>query len=187
MDKNVGKKLSAANFSGWICTTTCIVDSHAALRAVRVHLFKLIRSERWLCLWSSLIGRLLTVLKVRRWSSGGLILHFLQPHEPLSTGWQFTETGLLVAAGGVVYVSSSLLGKGYLPSLVPLHCWLLSGNLVGPLLLTPSKKGGVVARRSPGRLQTHKRLCFICGSLVVVCHLKARTDRLLYLLCQILA
>ena len=39
-------------------------------------------------------------------------------------------------------VSSSLLGKGYLPSLVPLHCWLLSGNLVGPLLLTPSKKGG---------------------------------------------
>ena len=38
-------------------------------------------------------------------------------------------------------VSSSLLGKGYLPSLVPLHCWLLSGNLVGPLLLTPSIKG----------------------------------------------
>ena len=36
---------------------------------------------------------------------------------------------------------SSMLGKGYLPSLVPLHCWLLLGNNVGPLLLTPSKGG----------------------------------------------
>ena len=44
-----------------------------------------------------------------------------------------------MAAGGAV--SSSLLGKGYLPSLVPLHCWLLSGNLVGPSFLTTSKGG----------------------------------------------
>ena len=48
-------------------------------------------------------------------------------------------------------VSSSLLGKGYLPSLVPLHCLLFSGNLFGPLFLTPSKKGGgpTVPRETP--------------------------------------
>ena len=46
------------------------------LRAVRVYLFKLTRSERWLSLWSSYIGRLRKAHGLR-------------------------ETGPLVAAGGV--------------------------------------------------------------------------------------
>ena len=60
------------------------------------------------------------------------LLHFLQPQGPL---FRLTFYGNRSASGsrrcGVSYI---LLGKGYLPSLVPL---LLSGNLVGPF-----KKGG---------------------------------------------
>ena len=67
-------------------------------------------------------------------------LNFLQPQGPLS---RLTVYGNRSASGSRRSgVSSSLLGKGYLPSLVPSHCCLLSGNLVGQLLLTPSKRGG---------------------------------------------
>ena len=147
------------------------------LRAVRVHLFKLTRSERWLLLWRSWIGvdgveGMAPLLP----STSGVSAHRLIVYGNRSASCS-RRSG----------VSSSLLGKRYLPSLVPLHCWLLSLNLVGSLLLTPSKKGGVEARRSPGRLQSHKGLGFICGSLVVVCRLGARTDRLPSLLCRILA
>ena len=34
MDNNVGKDLSAGNFSGWICTA--IVDSHAAFKSASI-------------------------------------------------------------------------------------------------------------------------------------------------------
>ena len=109
------------------------------LRALRVPLFKLTRSERWLRLWSSSIGRLLTVLK----DEDGPVE---APSLPSTLGTSvhgLTVYGNRSASGSRRSgVSSSLLCKGYLPCLVSLHCWVLSGNLVGPLLLTPSKKGG---------------------------------------------
>ena len=70
-----------------------------------------------------------------------------QPQGPLSTSSQFTENR--TASGSRSGVSSSLLGNCYLPFIAVLHCWLLSGNLVGPLeetlLACPLGGGGLVS------------------------------------------
>ena len=74
---NAGKELSAATISRWICTT--IVDSHAAMQngksfsgSVKAHKVRAVATS--LQLFNKV--DLQTVMKARRWSSGGTVTSF---------------------------------------------------------------------------------------------------------------
>ena len=76
-DNNAGKKLSASTISRWICTT--IVDSHAAIQNSR-NLSGSVKAHevRAVAISLQLLDKvdLHSVMKARRWSSGGTFTSF---------------------------------------------------------------------------------------------------------------
>ena len=106
-DNNARKELSAATISRWICTT--IVDSHAAMKnseslSGSVKALKVRAVATSLQLFNKV--DLQTVIKARRWSSGGTFSSFylrdLCPHSD-----RLCRAGPVVAAGNIVVISSS--------------------------------------------------------------------------------
>ena len=85
-DNNVGKELSAASISQWICTT--IVDSHASLQSSENIPWK-VKAQEVCAVATSLYYfkkvDLQAVMKAGRWSSGGTFTFLLHvPLRPLS-------------------------------------------------------------------------------------------------------
>ena len=106
-DNKAGKELSASTISRWICTT--IVDSHAAIQnsrnlsgSVKAHEVRAV--ARSLQLFNKV--DLHSVMKARRWSSGGTFTSFyLRDLCPQADSLQ--RAGPIVAAGDIIRISSS--------------------------------------------------------------------------------
>ena len=100
-DNNVGKKLSAASISWWICTT--IVDSHAALKRGREG-----QSPGGPCCGYFFITfqkvDLQAVMKPGRWSSGGTFTSFYLRDLCLQAD-SIRKTGPVLAAGEIMEIS----------------------------------------------------------------------------------
>ena len=106
-DNNAGKELSAATVSRWLCTT--IVDSHAAMHNSRI-LSGSVKAHEVRAVATSLQFfnkvDLQTVMKARRWSSGGTFTSFyLRDLCPQADSLR--RAGPVVAAGDIVVISSS--------------------------------------------------------------------------------
>ena len=105
-DNNAGKELSAPSISRWICTT--IVDSHAAIQdsknlsgSVKAHEVRAVATSLQL----SNKADLHSVMKARRWSSGGTFTSFyLRDLCPQAESLQ--RAGPIVAAGDIVKIST---------------------------------------------------------------------------------
>ena len=106
-DNNVGKELSAATISKWICTA--VVDSHAAMQnsksfsgSVKADKIRAVATS--LQLFNKV--DLQTVIKAGRWSSGGTFTSFyLRDLCPQADSLRRTVP--LVAAGNIIVISSS--------------------------------------------------------------------------------
>ena len=106
-DNNAGKELSASTISRWICTT--IVDAHAAVQnsgnlsgSVKAHKVRAVATSLQL---SNKVD-LHSVMKARRWSSGGTFTSFyLRDLCPQAHSLQ--RAGPIVAAGDIIRISSS--------------------------------------------------------------------------------
>ena len=107
-DNNAGKKLSAATTSRWICTT--IVDSHAALQKSKIIQGKVKAHEVHAVATSLQLfnkADLKSVMKARRWPSGGNFTSFylrdlsLQPDS-------IRKTGPVIASGEIADISSQV-------------------------------------------------------------------------------
>ena len=104
-DNNAGKELSASTISRWICTT--IVDSHAAIQnsrnhsgSVKAHKVRAVATSLQL---SNRVG-LHSVMKARRWSSGGIFTSFyLRDLCPQADSLR--RAGPIVAAGDIIRMS----------------------------------------------------------------------------------
>ena len=101
------KELSASTISRWICTT--IVDSHAAIQnsktlpgSVKAHKVRAVATS--LQLFNKV--DLHSIMKARRWSSGGTFTYFyLRDLCPQADSLQ--RAGPIVAAGDIIRISSS--------------------------------------------------------------------------------
>ena len=106
-DNYASKELSASTFSRWICTT--IVHSHAAIQnsrnlsgSVKAHKVRAVATS--LQLFNKV--DLHSVMKARRWSSGGTFTSFyLRDLYPQADSLQ--RAGPTLAAGDIVRISSS--------------------------------------------------------------------------------
>ena len=106
-DNNADRELSASTISRWICTT--IVDSHAAIQnsrnlsgSVKAHEVRVVATS--LQLFNKV--DLHSVMKARRWSSGGTFTSFcLRDLCPQAGSLQ--RVGPIVVSGDIIRISSS--------------------------------------------------------------------------------
>ena len=105
-DNNVGKELSAASISRWICTT--IVDSHASLQSsmnipgnVKAQEVRVVATP----LQQFMKVDLQAVMKAWRWSSGGTVTSFYLRDLCLQAD-SIRKTGSVLATGKIVEISS---------------------------------------------------------------------------------
>ena len=106
-DNNVGKKLSSATLSKWICTT--IVDSHVSLQNSisipgKVKAYEVRAVTTLLQLFNKV--DLQAVMKSGKWSSRGTFTSFYF-RDLCPQADSIRKTGPVVAAGEIVVISSS--------------------------------------------------------------------------------